>query len=103
MALPELTPQQRQAALDQAAAARTQRAEIKAKLKYSAQPLSEVLDLADTDDAIAKMRVAELLESLPGIGEVKARGIMAEFGISPTRRIRGLGRLQRMRLVERFG
>ena len=36
-----------------------------------------------------------MLESLPGVGKVKARRTMEEIGISETRRVRGLGAQQR--------
>ena len=103
MALPPLTPEQRAAALEKAAAARQARAEVKNRLKYSQGSLAEVLEQAKTDDVIGKLKVSALLESLPGIGKIKARAIMAEIGISETRRLRGLGPHQRAALIERFG
>ena len=103
MALPPLTPEQRSAALEKAAAARQARAEVKNRLKYSQGSLAQVLDQAKTDEVIGKLKVSALLESLPGIGKIKARSIMAEIGISESRRIRGLGPHQARALVERFG
>ena len=103
MALPPLTPEQRAAALEKAAAARQARAEVKNRLKYSQGSLSEVLLQARDDEVIGKLKVSALLESLPGIGKIKARAIMAEIGISETRRLRGLGPHQARALVERFG
>lgn len=103
MALPPLTPEQRAAALQKAAAARRARAEVKNRLKYSQGSLAEVLEQARTDDVLGKLKVSSLLESLPGIGKIKARAIMAEIGISETRRLRGLGPHQARALVERFG
>lgn len=103
MALPPLTPEQRAAALEKAAAARRTRAEVKNRLKYSQGSIAEVLELSRTDEAIGKLKVSALLESLPGVGRVKARAIMAEIGISETRRLRGLGPHQAAALVERFG
>lgn len=103
MALPPLTPEQRAAALEKAAAARQARAEVKNRLKYSQGSLAEVIEKGKTDDVIGKMRVSALLEALPGIGKVKARAIMAEIGISESRRVRGLGPHQAQALVERFG
>ncbi len=103
MALPPLTPEQRTAALQKAAAARQARAEVKNRLKYSQGSLSEVIEQGRHDDTIGKLKVVALLESMPGIGKVKARSIMSEIGISPTRRIRGLGPHQVAALVERFG
>ena len=103
MPLPELTPEQRAAALEKAAAARRARAEVKNRLKYSSGVLSEVIEQGRTDDVIGKLKVLSLLESLPGIGKVKARAIMAEVGIAESRRVRGLGPHQAAALIERFG
>ncbi len=100
---PSLSPEQRQAALDKAAAARRQRAELKEKLKMGSLTLKELLDQATTDEVVAKMKVAAVLEALPGLGKVKARRLMEEIGISETRRIQGLGEQQRRKLRERLG
>ena len=91
---PALTPDQRQAALEKAAAARRQRAELKEKLKMGSTTLRELLDSAERDDVVGKMKVVSVLESLPGVGKVKARRYMEEIGISDTRRVRGLGAQQ---------
>lgn len=103
MAVPHLTAQERKDALEKAAQARKARADLKHQVKYSKETISSVLERAQSDEAIAKMRVVELLESLPGIGQVRARAIMAECGIAPSRRLRGLGAQQRLKLVDRFG
>src|SRR5579884_1256538 len=92
---PPLSPEQRQAALAKAAAARRARAELKEKLKMGSISLSELFAQADTDEVVAKMKVLAVLESLPGVGKVKARKIMDEIGISDTRRLHGLGEQQR--------
>ena len=99
---PALTPDQRQAALQKAAAARRQRAELKEKLKMGSTTLRELLDSAERDDVIGKMKVVSVLESLPGVGKVKARRYMEEIGISDTRRVRGLGAQQREALLKEF-
>ena len=99
---PSLSPDQRQAALDKAAAARRQRAELKEKLKMGSITLKELLDQSANDDIVGKMKVLAVLESLPGVGKVKARRTMDEIGISETRRVRGLGDQQRTKLLETF-
>jgi hypothetical protein len=99
---PTLTPEQRQAALDKAAAARRERAELKEKLKMGSVNLRELLNLADNNEVVAKMKVLAVLESLPGVGKVKARRTMDEIGISETRRVRGLGDQQRSKLLHTF-
>ncbi|AGP30832.1 integration host factor, actinobacterial type [Corynebacterium terpenotabidum] len=103
MALPQLTPEQRADALKKAAEARKARAELKEQLKRGGTNLKEVLDKADTDPIIGKMKVSALLEALPKVGKVKAQEIMTELEIAPTRRLRGLGDRQRRALLERFG
>ncbi|MDQ3757532.1 MAG: integration host factor [Actinomycetota bacterium] len=99
---PSLSPDQRQAALDKAAAARRQRAELKEKLKMGSITLRELLEQGERDDVVGKMKVVSVLESLPGVGKVKARRLMEEIGISDARRLQGLGENQRKRLFERL-
>ncbi|HEX2038187.1 MAG TPA: integration host factor, actinobacterial type [Acidimicrobiales bacterium] len=99
---PSLSPDQRQAALDKAAAARRQRAELKEKLKMGSITLRELLEQGERDDVVGKMKVVSVLESLPGVGKVKARRLMEEIGISDARRVQGLGENQRKRLFERL-
>ena len=92
MALPPLTPEQRAAALEKAAAARRERAEVKNRLKHSGASLQEVIKTGQENDVIGKMKVSALLESMPGVGRVRARQLMEEIGISESRRVRGLQR-----------
>ena len=98
MPLPQLSDEQRKAALEKAAAARHARAELRDKIKRGAITLEEVLD---SEDPIAsRMKVSALIESLPGYGKAKAARIMTELGISPSRRVKGLGARQREQLLE---
>ncbi len=91
MALPRLTPEQRQANLDKAAASRRARAEVKNRLKHSGASIIEVIEQGQSNDVIGKMRVLDLLQSMPGIGKVRAHQLMERLGISESRRVRGLG------------
>lgn len=100
---PVLTPEQRQAALAKAAEARKARAEVKDRLKAGDLTFRQVLELAETDELIAGIKILAILESLPGVGKVTARRTMTEVGIAETRRIRGLGDQQRRLLLESFG
>jgi guanylate kinase len=99
---PQLTPEQRKEALLKAAISRKRRAEVKMKIKSGEFTIDSILELAATDEAIAKMRVKDLLESLSGVGKVRAQSLMERLNISPTRRIQGLGRLQIKQLREEF-
>lgn len=104
---PSLTPEQRQLALQKAAAARRQRAEVKDKLKIGSLSLEELFEQADRNDEagemLAKLKVVSVLESLPGVGKVRARNLMKELDISESRRLRGLGSNQRRALLQKFG
>jgi hypothetical protein len=99
---PQLSAEQRQAALEKAAVARRTRAELKERLKMGSVTLEELLSQADHDDIVGKMKVLSVLESLPGLGKVKARRLMDEVGISETRRLHGLGDQQRKKLFEKL-
>jgi hypothetical protein len=102
VALPPLTPEQRAAALEKAAAVRRERAEVKNRLKYSKGSLADVIHNGQNDTVVGKMKVSALLEAMPGVGKVRARQIMEEVGISESRRVRGLGTNQIAALVARF-
>ena len=102
MPLPPLTPEQRAAALEKAAAARKVRAELKVRLKSSGTTLDDVLADGDEDEVIGKMKVVAVLEAMPGVGKVRAQQIMERLEISPSRRVRGLGTKQRQALVKEF-
>ncbi len=99
---PVLTDEQRKAALEKAAIARRVRAELKDHLKMGSTTLSEVLDKAKDDEIVGKTKVLAVLESLPGVGKVKARRIMDDIGIAQSRRLRGLGDQQRASLLKYF-
>ena len=100
--LPQLTNEQRRQALLKAAEARRARAEVKELLKMGSLTVAGLLDRADGDEILARMKVLAVLESLPKLGKVKARRAMEEIGISESRRLRGLGAQQRAALVSRF-
>ena len=102
MPLPELTPEQRQAALEKAAASRRERAEVKNRLKHSGASITEVLRDGESNEVIGKMRVLDLLQSMPGLGKVRARQVMERLGIAESRRVRGLGSKQVAALEREF-
>lgn len=103
MPVPELDPEQRRDALAKATEARRARAEVKQMLKTGEVTLTELLGRAEHVETLARMRVSEVLESLPRTGKKRARDLMAELDIDPGRRLRGLGRQQRAKLLEKFG
>lgn len=102
MALPPLTPEQRQAALEKAAASRRERAEVKNRLKNSGASIAEVIEQGQRNEVIGKMKVIDLLQSMPGLGKVRARQVMERLGIAESRRVRGLGSKQVAALEKEF-
>lgn len=100
--VPALTPEQRADALSRATAARRRRAEVKCRLKQGALRIAEVIADGARDDAIAKLKVSELVASMPGVGPVTAQRIMADLGIAASRRVRGLGEHQARSLIDHF-
>ena len=101
MPLPTLSPEDRARALEKAAEARKKRAALKAELKSGKRTLHDVL-VASNDDTVGKMKVSAVLESLPGVGKVRATKIMEKLDISASRRVRGLGAKQRESLLAEF-
>ena len=98
--LPAQTPEARQHALDKPAEARHARALVRHRLKFAGASITEVMLAGQADDAIGRMKVTALLESMPGVGNVRARELMAEVGVAENRRVRGLG-VQQMRAIAR--
>ena len=103
VAVPELTVEQRRAALEKAARIRRERAAVKNRLKNSGASLTETLQAASTNEAIGKMKVIDLLQAMPGLGKVRARQLMERLGIAESRRVRGLGTKQVAALQKEFG
>lgn len=100
---PELSDEARRAALAKAAEVRRRRSVLKQQLKSGELTFRKLLDGVEGDDVVGKMKVLAVLESLPGVGKVKARRTMDEVGIAESRRLRGLGDQQRASLLDVFG
>jgi hypothetical protein len=100
---PQITPEQRAAALAKAGEARRIRAEIKELLKTGSLTFREVLDRAESEEYIAGLKVESVLESLPGMGKIGAKRLLESLEIAPNRRLRGLGDRQRKALLAKLG
>ena len=98
---PPLSAEERREALAKAAEARRQRAELKGELKTGETTLEGLLDRAG-DKVVGSMKVSDVLESMPGVGPVRAQKIMDRLAISPSRRVRGLGEKQKQSLIREF-
>ena len=89
-----LSEESRERGRDRALDARRRRAEIKRELRAGRLPLADVLAQRQDDPVVARMRVTELVEALPGIGPVRGAQLLEQCGIAPSRRLRGLGQHQ---------
>ena len=98
---PPLTEEQRRQALEKAGIARRKRAELKEQLKSGRTTLGALLERT-SDEIVGKMKVSNVLESLPGVGRVRARKLMEKLDISESRRMRGLGSKQKENLLAEF-
>ena len=102
MALRELSTAERAEARSKALEARQARAALKASFAEGEVTLHDVFERADADP-IARLRTVDLLQALPGVGEVRAQAVMEACEISAPRRLRGLGRRQREALIAYIG
>lgn len=100
MVLKPLTPEERRIARDRALQARTARAEVKENFAEGKVSLQEIFDHADRDEAIGRMRTVDLLKSVKSVGPVRAESMMSQANIALNRRLRGLGRRQRLTLID---
>lgn len=102
--VPKLTAEQRRAALDKGMQIRIKRAEYKAKLKNGLMSIEQFFELADGgDQAASGMRVESLIRSMPGFAAPRTQKLMKSLHIRTSRRVQGLGYIQRDGLIEALG
>lgn len=91
----------RVAASRRAVEARRARASLKRDIATRVVSPQEVLRRAwaDRDSPSGTLRVTEFLTAIPAIGESKRDRILADLGISPVKRLGGLGSRQRTALI----
>lgn len=99
MTAPTRTPEQRSQALEQALAARQERALIRQRLKSGELKAREVLESCEVNLAWGALPIRAFLTALPGVGAAKAEAIMRDIDIAASRRLRGLGERQRLELM----
>ena len=95
---PHLSIEERKAALLKAVEARKIRSEFKLQVKNKQIRWHEAFE--STEEAIQKMRIKELLESIPSFGSTRAENILDQIGISHSRRIKGIGIRQKNELLK---
>ena len=99
MTVPQLDDDARRRASLSAIEARRTRAEWKGRLCSGEAGLSELLDAAEHDAALAAMRITDALGALPGVGPRSVERILTTCCIAASRRLRGLGPNQRAALL----
>ena len=96
-AAPERSLAQRMEALNEANRIRTERAQLKRKLKDGRANIAVLL--RDPADYILTAKVSDMLLAVPKYGRVKANRILTQCRISPSKTIGGLSERQRNELV----
>ncbi|MBK5211874.1 MAG: integration host factor [Coriobacteriia bacterium] len=99
MALPQLSAEDRTRNLAKAAEMRSKRSVLRTEIKEGKITLVEILEKA-ADPVVGRMKVSTLIESLPGFGKAKTSALMDSLGISPSRRVQGLGQRQHEELLK---
>jgi len=97
---PKISNRFRRKAGEKAVAARRERATIKAMVASGELFFFDLFK--DERKSIARMKLIDLLQSVPGIGKVRAELILDRTKISPSRRIGGVGHRQLELLREEF-
>jgi guanylate kinase len=97
---PKLSRRSRRKAGQRAVAARQERAKVKELITKGEIFFFDLF----TDDrkSITRMKLIDLLQSVPGIGRSRAEIILERTGISPSRRIGGVGHRQLELLRQEF-
>jgi hypothetical protein len=97
---PVLSNEQREYARRVAADARRERADVRASLREGRVSVIQVLE--STTEAHQRMRVRDVVRSLPGIGPVRCEEILESAGIASIKRVGGLTEHQRGRLLQQL-
>ena len=74
---------------------------MREEMKAGKMSMQDVID-KKAEDIVGGMRVKYVLESMPGIGKVRAKEIMDQIGIDENRKVKGLGTRQVAALLERM-
>lgn len=94
--LPVMTDEQRRKNLEKAAAARKERKALLDLVREGTVSFEK----ASADPKYWRIPVVRLLIAVPSVGKAKAAQLMTEAGVSPTRRVKGLGCRQREYIIE---
>lgn len=96
--MPQLTDEERSAALKKAMEVRAERAAALKALKSGETPVSDAIDMP----IMQRVKVSKFIASCPGFGKALTEQVMVEVGIADNRRVGGLGVRQKSALLEKL-
>lgn len=99
MSLPPTDPSLRAKAVNAAVAARQQRAAAREALKNGTWDIHRLIREASENQALARMRVKDVVTAFPGLGPARADALLVGLKIAPDRHVGTLGVRQQERLV----
>lgn len=95
MSFPHISKEKRDKGLKKARQYKIQRAQIKKSIKKGTAEFNTFFKSGNSySDVIANMKLIDMIKSLPGIGDIKAKKIMKSLNISWRKTIKGLSRKQ---------
>ena len=97
---PRLSRRDRRKAGEKAVAARQERAKVKEQVANGQLFFFDLFK--DERKSISRMKLSDLLQAVPGVGQIRAEIIFDKTGISPSRRIGGVGKRQLELLRQEF-
>ena len=97
---PRLSRRDRRKAGEKAVAARQERAKVKEQVANGQLFFFDLFK--DERKSISRMKLSDLLQAVPGVGQIRADIILDKTGISPSRRIGGVGKRQLELLRQEF-
>lgn len=101
MAAPhELCNEDRMRGTQVAVSNRRYRADFRRAIAGGGFTVEEVMMFAQSDPVLASMRVSDFVRSFRSVGDLKTRRIMDTAGISPKKRVGGLGERQYKALAD---
>lgn len=96
--LPQLTEEERSAALKKAMEVRFERAAALKALKSGETPVSDAIEMP----IMQRVKVSKFIASCPGFGKALTERVMMDIGIAANRRVGGLGVRQKSVLLEKL-
>lgn len=103
MPVPHISKEKRDESLKKARLYRIQRAQIKQSVKKGIVSLGDVFNgSVNYKDIVGNMKLIDIVKSLPGIGDIKAKKILNSLSISERKTIKGLGEKQKANFKKYF-